>query len=366
MNKQLIIRSLNYLMLSTLFLVGCKSNETKKIEGRVQYSIPDSLFKTLIIDTVSSCPLANAITLTGKVSSNDDNVVKVYPMVSGNVQDIKVVLGDYVNAGQILAVIKSSEMAGFSNDLVNAESNIRIASKNLDKTKDLYKSGLASLTDSLSAEITLQQAKSELNRVNRVLKINGGNTQGAYIIKAPISGFIVEKFVTNNMTIRADNSTNLFTISDLKNVWVMANVYESSINKVHLGDQVNVTTLSYPDRIFTGKVDKVFNVLDPTNKVMKIRIILSNSDYALKPEMFTSVTVFNKENKISICISAKALIFDHSQYFVLVCDSKRHVTITPVQPISTLGDKAYILSGVSLGQQIVASQALLIYDQANN
>ena len=156
MNKQLIIRSLNYLMLCTLFLVGCKSNETKKIEGRVQYSIPDSLFKTLIIDTVSKCPLANAITLTGKVTANDDNVVKVYPMVSGNVQDIKVVLGDYVNAGQILAVIKSSEMAGYSNDLVNAESNLRIAAKNLDKIKDLYKSGLASLTDSLSAEITLQ------------------------------------------------------------------------------------------------------------------------------------------------------------------------------------------------------------------
>ena len=109
---------------------------------------------------------------------------------------------------------------------------------------------------------------------------------------------------------------------------------------------------------------------DALSTVMLVKssavIILSNADYALKPEMFTSVTVFNKENKTAICISAKALIFDHSQYFVLVCDSKKHVSITPVQPISTLGEKAYIQSGITQGQRIVASQALLIYDQANN
>ena len=257
-------------------------------------------------------------------------------------------------------------MAGYSNDLINAESNLEVQKKNLEKTKDMFKSGLASLTDSISAEASYRQAQSELNRVQRVLKINGNSTQGEFEIKAPISGFLVEKNVNNNTTIRADNASNLFTISDLKNVWVWANVYESNINAIRMGDIVNVTTLSYPDRVFKGKVDKIMNVLDPTNKVMKVRVSLGNPDYALKPQMFASVTVTNPENKQSICISSHALIFDHSQYFVLVYKGKDDVRITPVTVISSIGDKTYISAGVNEGDKIIASQSILIYEALNS
>jgi cobalt-zinc-cadmium efflux system membrane fusion protein len=199
-----------------------------------------------------------------------------------------------------------------------------------------------------------------------VLKLNGGSTEGDYRIKAPISGFVVEKLVNNNSTIRSDNNSSLFTISDLKNVWVWANVYESNISAIRVGDNVDVTTLSYPGKIFKGKVDKVMNVLDPTNKVMKVRVVLDNSDYALKPQMFASVTVTNPENKQSICISSHALIFDHSQYYVLVYHGNNDVRITPVKVISAIGDKTYIAEGVQEGDRVIASQTLLIYDALNS
>jgi cobalt-zinc-cadmium efflux system membrane fusion protein len=275
-------------------------------------------------------------------------------------------LGDYVSAGQLLGIIHSSEMAGYSNDLINAETNLRVAKKNLDATKDMSNSGLASQKDVLAAEAAYEQAQSELGRVNRVLKINGGNTQGDFVIKSPVSGFIVEKFATNNMVIRADNNNNLFTISDLKNVWIWANVYESNIGNVHVGDDVDVTTLSYPGRVFKGKVDKIMNVLDPTNKVMKVRIVLSNSDYALKPEMFTNVTVNNKGNSSALSIPSQALIFDNSQYFVVVYNSQSDVQIRPVKIISIVGSRAYIAEGLKEGDKIVSSQAILIYGALNS
>lgn len=354
------------ILAAALGMQSCKSNNEGKADEREKYVIPDSIFKTLVVDTVSTAPFVNSLTLTGKVSFNEDNVVKIYPMVSGNVQDIKVALGDYVQAGQTLAVIKSSEMAGFSNDLVNAETNLRVAKKNLDATQDMFTSGLASQKDLLAAEAAHEQAKSELARINRVLKINGGNTQGEYVVKAPISGFIVEKFATNNMAIRSDNGGNMFTISDLKNVWVQANVYESNISLIHLGENVDVTTLAYPKKVFKGKVDKMLNVLDPNNKVMKVRVVLANQDYMLKPEMFASVTLTNRENKENIAIPTSALIFDHSQYYVLVYHSKSDVRITPVKFINTVGDKTFISSGVDKGDKIIASQALLIYGSLNN
>jgi membrane fusion protein, heavy metal efflux system len=347
-------------------LASCSSNAEKKVAEREKYIIPDSLLQTLKIDTVQTCQLVDAITLTGSVDFNQDNQVNVYPLVSGNIQDIKVALGDYVTAGQVLAVVNSSEMAAYSSNLSTAQSAADVAKKNLDAQKSLFASGLNSQLDVNSAQAAYDQANAQLELAKRVLKINGDNTQGNYVIKAPISGFIVQKNVTNNTVIRTDNGTNLFTISDLKNVWIQANVYESNIGKIHLGDKVSVTTVSYPDRVFTGQIDKIMNVLDPTNKVMKVKVVLPNSDYALKPQMFASVTVTNPENKEAICISSKALIFDHSQYFVLKYNGKGDAIITPVQVLSSLGDKTYLSSGVNVGDKLIASQAVLIYDALNN
>ncbi len=353
------------LFVAVIFLFTACGKKEQTTEERQPYVMPDSLFKTLVIDTVKQCQMVNAITLTGQVDFNQDNVVNIYPLVSGNIQGITTALGDYVQRGQTLGVIRSTEVAGYSNDLVNAETNLAVAEKNLAKTKDMYRGGLASMPDSLAAEATYQQAKSDLSRVREVLNISGGNS-GSGVVKSPISGFIVQKNVTNNTAIRIDNGNSLFTISDLRNVWVWANVYESNINNIHMGDGVDITTVSYPDRVFKGKVDKIMNMLDSGSKVMKVRIVLDNSDYALKPQMFVTVTATNQENKQALCISSHALIFDNSQYYVLVYKSRKDITITPVQIINTIGDRTYIQSGVQPGQQLVASQALLVYGDLND
>ncbi|MDR3654013.1 MAG: efflux RND transporter periplasmic adaptor subunit [Paludibacter sp.] len=349
-----------------LFNQSCKKANASPDADNSKYVLPDSLVRTLKFDTIQDCQITNTITISGKVSFNDDHVVKIYPMVSGVIQNMSVMLGDYVQKGQILAVIKSSEMAGYSNDLVNAESNLRVANKNMDATQDMFKSGLASQKDLLTAQAAQEQAQSELSRVKRVLHINGGNTNGDYVVRAPIAGFVVEKLATNDMSIRPDNSTNLFTISDLKSVWIIANVYESNISMVHLNDAVDVTTLSYPDKIFRGKVDKIMNVLDPTNKVMKVRIDLPNPGYLLKPEMFANVKITNEGNRTAKCISSSAIVFDHSQNYIMVYHSSSDIKIVPVEVINSIGDRTYISGDVKVGDKIIASQSILIYNALNN
>jgi len=357
-------------LLAVLVLIatqGCTSHEEKPADTKQPYILPDSLVKRLEIDSVEKNKVVNAITLTGKVTFNEDNVIKVFPLVSGVAQDVRVMLGDYVQKGQVLAVIKSSEMAGYSTDLITAETNLRVAKKTLDATADMYKSGLASSKDYLTAQSGYEQARAALEKAQRIIKLNGGNTNGEFIVRAPISGFIVEKLLTNNMAIRPDNASNLFTISDLKNVWVIANVYESNIPYIKMGDSVGVTTISYPDKVFRGKVDKLMNVLDPTNKVMKVRIVLANPQYLLKPEMFANVTILSKSNgNEMLSIPSRALIFDNSQYYVLVYKSNSNVAIRPVVVAHTAGDITYIQGGLQEGDRVIASDALLIYQQLNS
>jgi len=365
MNKNIILFCFALIGFTFLFS-SCKLDKANPDAERQGYIIPDSLLKTLSIATVETRQLENSITLVGMVDFNQDKQVNIFPLVSGNIQDVKVQLGDYVTQGQTLGLVKSSEMAGYSNNLVVAETNLTATKKQLEATKDLFSSGLASQLDVTNAQVNYDQAVAQLEMVKRVLKINGNNTNGEYIIKAPISGFIVQKNVTNSTAIRADNGNNLFTISDLKEVWIQANLYEANIPKVHVGDSVQVTTLSYPNRIFKGKVDKILNVLDPVSKVAKVRIVLPNLDYALKPQMFANAKVDNKDNAKALCIPKSALIFVDSKYYVLVYEGKGKANITPVEKLSDLGDRVYLESGVKAGDKLIASNALQIYDQLNN
>jgi len=346
-------------------IVSCKSNENND-DARQPYVIPDSLMRTLVVDTVKTSNITDAIKFNGIVDFNTDKVINVFPLVSGNVTGVTVMPGDYVKAGQVLGVVKSSEVANYNANLINAEANVRLTAKQLDQQKDLFKSGLASQVDITNAEVNYEQAVAAKTAAEKILSINGNNKNGEYLIKAPIEGFIVQKNVTNSMSIRTDNNTGLFTISDLKDVWVQANVYEENINKVHEGEEADVSTIAYPDQVFKGKVDKLMNVLDPTSKVMKMRVVLNNAGYQLKPQMFTTVTVYNKENQQAISISSKDLVFDNSQYFVIILTGKKDVQIRPVTIISINGKTAYIKSGLKPGERVIGSDAILIYGSLNS
>jgi membrane fusion protein, heavy metal efflux system len=361
----------NITIISILFaLASCRDNNENVLVARDPYIIPDSLLHTLTFDSVKQGELVNSIIFTGQVDFNQDKQVNIFPMISGNVQDVKVQLGDYVTAGQELAVVKSVEMANYSNNLIQAQTALTAAKKQLDATKDLYASGLSSILDLTNAQTNYDQAVAQLEMVKRILKINGNDTAGQYIVKAPISGFIVLKSVTDAQAIRTDNGNPLFTISDLKNVWVWANVYESNLDKIHFGDQVDVTTLSYPGRVFKGRVDKIMHVLDANSRVTKVRIVIDNPDYALRPLMFASVDISNTQHQLALYVQKSALVFETSRYYVLVYHGNGKADITPVDPLNTLTNsvdgKVYIKDGVTAGQTVITKDALQIYDQLNN
>ena len=99
---------------------------------------------------------------------------------------------------------------------------------------------------------------------------------------------------------------------------------------------------------------------------MSVRVVLPNPGYLLKPEMFASVTISSKTNQQSLCIPSSALIFDNSQYYVLVVGDKNRVQMHKISVINSVGNQTYVSSGVAEGDKILASQALLIYAQLNS
>jgi cobalt-zinc-cadmium efflux system membrane fusion protein len=157
-----------------------------------------------------------------------------------------------------------------------------------------------------------------------------------------------------------------FTIADLDQVWVLANVFESDIDKVKVGYQADITTLSYPDKHFTGVVDKVFNVLDPQSKALKVRIKLPNPGYLLKPEMYAQVRILNTGTQKGLAVPANAVVFDKDQNFVLVYKSQKEVDTRPVKVTKTVGNVSYVSGDLKPGEVIITKNQLLVYDELND
>ncbi len=347
--------------MAALVLPGCHHADDAQDDKDTKFEVTDSLLKSLLIDTVEDASARTEITLTGSIAPDENKMVKVYPMVSGVAENVKVQLGDVVHKGQTLAIMRSAEMAGFEKDYTSATADLRNARRSYETTQDLYKGGLASQKDLEQAQGDYQKAVAENKRASAVMQINKSNGQG-YEIKAPISGYVVEKNLNSNTQVRADNSQNLFTIADLSSVYVLVNIYESDISSVKIGDPVKITTLSFPDKIFSGQIDRIDNMLDPDTKVVHARVKIDNPGVLLKPEMFASVKIKARSGEDLPEVNTRTLIFDNDKNYVLVVDGKAHVRIQPIVIAKKVEDRAYISSGIKAGDRIVASRQVYLYE----
>ena len=357
---------LTFVAIIFVFISFAACKPQKQADPDPKFAISDTFFKYLGFDTARIEQVEGELSLTGKVTYDENQVARIYPLTGGIVTSLKVQLGDYVVKGQTLAILKSLEGADYSNQLVTAQSNLEVAKKNVESTKKFYDDGLASEKELIGAQNDYKKAESDLNRIKGIMGMVGEDSNQTISIKAPASGYIVDKNATENMEFRSDNPNSLFTIANLNRVYVIANVFESDISKIKEGFAANIITLSYPDKIFTGKIDKVYNVIDPDTKVLKVRIILPNSELILKPEMFANVVVRFNEDKHLIRIPSQAITYDKNKNYVMVYHSKTDIETREVNIYRVTGASTYILNGLKLGEVIISKNNLIVYNALND
>lgn len=357
--KQYTILSL----VAILSLASCGKKNTATNEKKA-FAISDTMMHMIAIDSVQYGHIGDEISLSGEITFNENNVVKIFPRSSGQVVETRVTVGDKVSKGQVLAIIRSADVAGNFSDLHSADASLSIAKRAMENAESLYKGGISSEREYTEAKENYQKALADKNKAQSIININGGgnaNATGQYQVLSPIDGYVVEKKIATGAFIRTDMSDNLFTISDLKNVWVNANVYEADISKVRAGYEAKITTIAYPDKVFTGKIETVGKALDPQSKAMQVRISLPNTEQLLKPEMFAKVVVTNQEGTTALNIPTAALVAQDGKNYVVVFNSPSDVKIAEVSILKTVGDRTFINSGVREGQKLIVKNQLLVF-----
>ncbi|HJY11237.1 MAG TPA: efflux RND transporter periplasmic adaptor subunit, partial [Flavobacterium sp.] len=272
----------------SLAFTSCKK-EVENPQTNTSFALSDAMLKTTTTAVAQTQPVKNELSFYGKITADNNKMIDVYPLVGGNVVKVNVELGDYVNKGQVLATIKSTDIADFEKQSLDAKSDLLVAKNNLKVAQELFDGKLNSESDVLQAKSEVTKAQSQLGKIQETYKIYNIKAGSIYEVTAPISGFIIQKSINQDVLLRSDRSENIFDIAEISEVWAMANINETDIDKVKLGIDADVTTLSYPDKVFKGKVDKIFNVIDPETKAMQARIKLQNPGYLLKPDMNANI-----------------------------------------------------------------------------
>lgn len=347
-----------------ILLGGCA--EKHQGEMATAFSMSETMMQKCSFEEATLSDVKNEIRLFGKILANNNKVAQVNPVVSGVVKSINVGLGDYVNQGQVLATIQSSEVAAFRKEKTDAINDLAIAEKEYQVAKDLFEGKLNSERDVKVAEQKVEKAKSEMDRINEIFNIYGLTQSDYFKVKAPISGFIFSKNITINEQLRSDLSDPMFTIAEIKDIWAVANVNESDISKIEVGQSVVVNTLAFPDFHYKGNIEKIYNVIDPETRSMKIRVNIPNSDFKLKPEMNCTVEVHFNEPQQMIRIPSSAVIFDKSKYWAMVFHDKHNIETREVEVYKQFREDTYIYKGLKVGEKVIAENGLLVYDALND
>jgi membrane fusion protein, heavy metal efflux system len=342
--------------------------------------IPREQASLLHLEVIQEQDLADTLLVGGKIAFDDLRVSHVFSPVNGRVTQVLAQPGQRVTAGTPLVTIASPDVGATFSDLVKAQADYEAAEHDYNRQQELFQAHAGAKKDLETAEDNFKKSSAELQRAKQKAKLlRSGSVDRIsqeYTLRAPIAGEVVARNVNPGVEVQGQYSggqaVELFTIGELDQVFVYADVHELELAHVHQGTEVKVQVVSYPNKTFTGYVDLVSAVLDSTTRTAKVRCSIKNPDQLLKPEMYATVAISISKGR-HVALPRSALVHLGEQTFVFVAkgqvdsaqantaDERFKFERRPVGVDEDISSDFYpVLRGLQAGETIVVDGALLL------
>ena len=297
---------------------GDAGNEHKE-EGPLRLSSGVIKEFGIEVQVADSGPITNTLRLPGEVVYNADRIAHVGPMVTGSVLRVNVSVGDHVEAGQVMAVLTSRELAAARSDYLAAVARLELAQENHTRNKRLlsekvgtkqaadvsrkaYREAVIERKQAVNALFALGFTRQEVQQISTLDE----TTFSAYEIVAPLSGIVTQRHITIGEVIELDDEEAPFVVADLSSVWVNLTVYQRDLPRVRAGQSV---TISFDGEIPDARGDIAFlsPALDETTRTANARIVLKDPHPDWRPGLFVSGYVEVGQNKAAVVVPRSAL-----------------------------------------------------------
>jgi cobalt-zinc-cadmium efflux system membrane fusion protein len=302
--------------------------------------------------------LASHVSAPASVNHAPDQKYHVSPLVKGRISELKVTVGDTVEKGQTLAVLRSIELGKARAAVQEAKARLDAAKSNFERAEKLKKKGIVSERRYLKAKQEFETAKADLNAARSELETYGvrGGSGPYYSLQSEISGRVIEQHASEGEV--KGPSESLFVVADTSRVWVIGKVYERDISKVDKGMKASVTLEAYPSRTWRGTVDWVADVVDPKTRNLRVRIELENEKRTIRPGMFGGIHLRAKDADEVALVPVGAVQKVHGKQVVFVPgDKARHYKAKRVETGEEGKGMIEIRQGLKPGETYVTKGA---------
>src|ERR1017187_1845284 len=309
----------------------------------------------------------------GNISFADDLSVDVFPAYQGTIIKAFVELGVQVQKGQPLYTIKSPDLIQAESTLIGAAATFDLTSKELARAKDLNGTNGVSERELEQATSDEQTAQGALRAARDAVLVFGKTDaeidqmiasrkiDPALVVRSPISGKVTSFNAPPGLLVQPGNAPAPYSVADVGIKWMLANVMESEIPLFHLGQPVQARVISYPDRVFLGRVSKIYETVDPNTHRVTIRSEIADPNDELHPGMLANFVIRVHDPVESISIPANGVVRECDGTMTAWVTTDRHRF---VQKILKTGlrkdDQVQILDGLQRGELAVADGAVFL------
>jgi len=350
-------------------LASSSTAETSESKARL-FTVPQDQMAHVEVVPVQAIKLTRVLRLTGAVAYNSFETTPVITQIGGPVARILVSPGEEVSAGQPMLYVSSPDYAQLRTNFMKARDAYQLALKLYTRSQVLYERGARALADLEQAEATRNQAQADLQAADQALQVLGLNPEQVVknpvspeiAVFAPIAGVVVERLASPGQVLQA-GATQVFTISNMNTVWVLANVYEHDLGFVHLGDAVQIQTDAYATT-FHGKISFISPALDATSRTLQVRIETKNPGGKLKKDQYVTAIVQAGVIPNALTVPDAAILRTaENEPFVYVVEDPAKPNEFSQRMVSvgeSLNGRTQILSGLQPGEKVAADGSLFL------
>jgi cobalt-zinc-cadmium efflux system membrane fusion protein len=321
--------------------------------------------------------IPQAITVGGRIAFNDLRVTHVFSPVTGRVTRVFAQPGQRLKKGAPLLAIASPDVGQAFSDVVKAQAGLAAGEADFHRQEILFRSGAAPQRDFEGAEDNYRKAKAEYDRAQqRAAALKSGSLDAVtqeYTLRSFIEGEVIARMANPGAEVQGQysggTSNELFTIGDIKEVWLFADVQDTDLPRVHVGGDAEIRVVAYPGRVFRGKIDWISETVDPVLRTARVRCVLPNESEELKPEMFATASLVQPPVR-RLAVPAETVVRINETSFVFVADGKRPdgrmiFKRRAVALGQREGDLAVIAGGLNPGERVV-TEGSISRDQPND
>lgn len=327
-------------------LTGCTSTENVD---------PKDMKIVQQVYRVTTQRVQDAVDATGMVQPDIEGGAKILLPLSGAIEEIYVKAGDRVKKGAPLVSLRSTDASDTYSNYLSAGSQFKQAERIYNLNKQLYEAGAITKNDLLLSEANYEQSKALTEGLKKKLDIYGASLQdglnGRSTIKAPIDGCVVD--IQAHIGDRFDTSTPLMFIANPEKIFIVANLFDTDIQKIQKGREVSFTTDVFPDKNFKGIVTNISSIEDIDSKTIKTYIQIITGKELLKENMFLRIKIFSG-TKILPIVPKTALIYLQGKFFVRL-KQKDQFELQEVRPILDINEKMMALEGLKENDEVAFS-----------